>query len=466
MSLSNLKPECRILLLSLLDKYPIGQSFCISIEDMAKAFFTTRNVLTDLFTYLKYHGYVAIERKPTIRGRGRYIYTFTNGLAIFIEQDLLLSKAYKSNDLMVQKIIRNELQETTISLRSSHRLFILILVIHADKMGRISGTNSSKIRQMMGSISPDRFKSQMRKLQSFKLLSCYIAGLTSKKLFGKITSTYFINLNHPIFLDWLPEVSSIHIEAKSLRLAGVNQCSEANALIEASKPQGSFYPVLSPIKHLLKMEDIHYFFSNANEHDNLQLRLFDIASVILSEIWKDGDEEKARIKNLGVDKESGHKITDLCDWNKILPKSSYALLKKLVIDSNLLSIKPIERVLSDVNIKADIKSDMSKQYCSLIYTLFLLSLNIADRYKAMFMKIAGDDCHIKEFCIIPKHKINTHCEEYEIRFITTEIKNKRLNLSFSDEELQCENGHIYYLKDEFVKHIQPKYIFHHYSSID
>lgn len=466
MSLSNLKPECRMLLLSLLDKHPIGNSFCISIADMEKEFFTTRNVISDLFTYLKNNDYVDIDRKFTVRGRGRYIYTFMNSLATFIEQDLLLSKAYKSNDFMIQKIIRNELQETTISLRSSHRLFILILVIHTDQMGRISGVKSAKIRQMMGNISADRFKSQLRKLQSLGIFSCYIAGLTSKELFGKITSTYFINLNHSIFLDWLPEVSSIFIEAKSLSLIGVNQCSEANALIMASKfkGKGPISPVLSTIKHILNKEHISLFFCKNNAHDNLQLRLFNLASLILLHTWD--DKKKIKIEGLSVDQEKSHKIMDLYEWSKVLPEYSYALLKKLAVESNLLYFERIDRILDDANINENIKLDISKQYCSVIYTLFLLSLNIANRYKSILVKILGCDFQVNEFSIIPKQKIEKNCSEYEIRFITTETENKRLKLSFSDEKLQCEEGKNYCTQDEIIKYIKPQYIFNDYSFID
>lgn len=460
MSLSNLKPECRMLLLSLLDKHPIGNSFCISIADMEKEFFTTRNVISDLSTYLKNNDYVDIERKFTVKGRGRNIYTFMNGLITFIEQDLLLSKTYKNNDFMVQKIIRNELQETTIPLRSSHRLFILILVIHADQMGRISGISSSNIRQMMGGISADRLKSQMRKLQSFELFSAYIAGLTSKELFGKITSTYFINLNHPIFINWLPTVSSIYIEAESLPLSGVNQCSEANALIIASynHGHGARYPVLSPIQKMLDMERISHFFCKNNVHDNLQLRLSDIASLILFNTWK--ETKKRKVEDFNEKQESSNTIISLCDWTKVLPKSSYVLLKKLTIDSNLLSIGAIEKSLSDDN------TDISKQYRSLIYTLFLLSLNMANRYKSILVKIIGNEFHINEFCIIPKQKKQKHCSEYEIRFITTETENKRLKLSFFDEKLQCEEGKNYCTQGEFSKYIKPQYIFNDYGFID
>lgn len=429
------------------------------MADMEKEFFTTRNVITDLFTYLKNHDCVAIDRKFTLRGRGRYIYTFINRLAIFIEQDQLLSKAYKSNDFMVQKIIRNELQETTISLRSSHRLFILILVIHADQMGRISDISSSNIRHMMGNISTDRFKSQLRKLQFFKLLSSYIAGFTSKNLFGKVKSSYFINLNHPVFLDWRPETSSILIDVKSISSQGVNGCSEANALIETSKFQAPFRPVLLPIKRILKIEDIRYLFCNANVHDNLQLRLFDIASLILSEIWSNADIE---IPDNDEDKETIHKIIDLFNGSKTLSMSTYELLKKIEISSNLHSISSIDSVVSNDGIKPE----MSEKYRTLVYPLILLSLNIANRYKSILLKILGNECHIKEFCIIPKQKIKTECTEYEIRFIAPKYDKKRLNLSCIDHKLQGEKSVSYCSETELIKYIQPKFRFNHYHFID
>lgn len=81
-------------------------------------------------------------------------------------------------------------------LSNTNRLLLAVLLTRADRFGVVSDFGSSELRKATG-LSQERLKCGIDRLLDLGLIRAYVPGATSQFFFGKITSVYFLNLQHP-----------------------------------------------------------------------------------------------------------------------------------------------------------------------------------------------------------------------------------------------------------------------------
>ena len=83
-----------------------------------------------------------------------------------------------------------------IKLRNSNLLLMFIFIYHSNDIGLVDGLTQKNIENMMGGISKDRLKSQIKSLRMVGFFRAERAGGTSKRYFKKLNNRYMIKLLH------------------------------------------------------------------------------------------------------------------------------------------------------------------------------------------------------------------------------------------------------------------------------
>lgn len=83
--------------------------------------------------------------------------------------------------------------DSTMKLRNSNLLLILIFLLKSDELGYVVELSDSKLRKLMGNISSSRLKSQMSTLSRIGFVQEVASGGVSSIYFGKFNKRYFIN---------------------------------------------------------------------------------------------------------------------------------------------------------------------------------------------------------------------------------------------------------------------------------
>jgi hypothetical protein len=116
-------------------------------------------------------------------------------------------------------------------LSATNRLLLAVLLSRADRFGVASDFGSSELCKATG-LSPERLRHRIGRLLDLGLIRAYVPGATSRFFYGKITSVYFLNLQHPEIsdgsnvtlalackleraLDSMHDVSSIYLEVRA-----------------------------------------------------------------------------------------------------------------------------------------------------------------------------------------------------------------------------------------------------------
>lgn len=453
---NELRPECGFLLVALLYDYLDNNDGFGPVSKLKNTYSSTNNAVNDLLKYLKKRDYAKVKNVYLSSGRVQKHHFFNEEFKEKIRSDTLVSKVlHRKKRAIIESILRNDLGDLSKSLRSSNRFFLLILVIHADQMGKVSELSSSKIRRMMGGISSDRFQSQLKKMQSLGIISYYISGMTFKRSLGKVTSTYFLNLMHDCFAEWDSELSTISI-SNTVIIADSRlfECSEAASLImyhdaylrrSNSKDWNrykakltSVYPVLGGISNIVNLDDVHDFFCTKNIHDRFQLLLHDVASEMLIFMWDFLDEGSPKDMDIIFNYINGNeRIKHLCSWKATVPSS---MQKELQDFNNKTSF---QNVLFDLKNKLfssklernddDLSDDeiALKKYISLVHLIILFALSISIRYRVLLSAILPN-YEFSKITIVPTHKVGHICSEYEVRFIPLNKSQRFLKLSLQD----------------------------------
>lgn len=80
----------------------------------------------------------------------------------------------------------------------SNRWLLVVLVSYADGLGVVRGLGMSTLRQLTG-MGEVKLKSQLRRLVELGLIRSYVPGVSNALFTGaKVSTTYFLNLNHPL----------------------------------------------------------------------------------------------------------------------------------------------------------------------------------------------------------------------------------------------------------------------------
>ena len=387
-----LNAECIMLLIGVVRTYGSEESFSIDVLSLAEKFLSTKNTVIKLFQSLRQSGYVLTEEAFNSRGRGKNIYTFTQDFRDELEKDSFIKNACENDNPAIDILFKNKVVikkscgvDSKIMLRSSNRLFLLIFILHADEFGVVSNLSIADISKLMGGISRDRFKSQLKALYDIGVIKCHVSGVTGKELFGKVKGKYYLNLTHQLFeckktetsllrlnfniiLDGIAstEITALHLLYRSLF------DFNGNYTYIGSLERFNYSTLIAESIKKVEIKKILPLFKSKALHDQLQLHLLENASEMLSNNWEvlEGGES-ARV------------ITDSA-WLKIVP---------------LTKRENFEGVNS---IYSDFRPFINS-----------LSIRIAQKYKSLMLYFFGDDFNPSKVALVPHGKYGcfTRCIE-------------------------------------------------------
>jgi hypothetical protein len=194
-NVEGLSPEWRFLLLCLLYEYSVeSKEIEITVEQLVSQYGVTRTVCSEVSNFLSLpKNKLAQIRRSKVRycefdsvSLSKLSSDFDNGqydnVHRFTVVDLLTKKSTVDG-------VKNECD-----LSVSNLLLLIILLIHSDSSGSVEGVSKAKIRKMMGGISSDRLKSQLKTLNKVKYILVDSRGGTGRKLFGKVSNNYLLSI--------------------------------------------------------------------------------------------------------------------------------------------------------------------------------------------------------------------------------------------------------------------------------
>lgn len=411
--------ECKVLLISILRRFGVVDSFSIDISTIVKEHFSTKNTVVELFKSLKKSGYVLTKAEYRLRGRGKNIYSFTQSFVDALECDLFIHNAWKSDNPAIDILMKNELtvsrqcdKDNKVFLRSSNRLFLIIFILQADGFGVVSNLSNTEISKLMGGISRDRFKSQLKALYDIGVMNCHVSGVTGKELFGKVKGTFFLDLTHSLFDNKKPKLSSLKLDFNII-IDGINS-TEATALHLLYKalfnldgdyicvePLGRFNysPLIANNVKQVEIKRILPLFKSKTLHDQLQLHLLDNASEMLSSYWNNLDED---------------------------------MTAKTIKDSAWLKIVPVN--------KRESFDDSNSEFYELKPLITSLSIRIARKYKSLMQYFLGDDFKPDKVLIVPYGKYGHFTERLEVIYSGSEVGKVTNVLVDYDESVKINTG--------------------------
>ncbi|NMY75870.1 hypothetical protein [Pseudomonas sp. WS 5071] len=96
-------------------------------------------------------------------------------------------------------------------LSACNRLLLGVLLAHADRFGVVQGVGNVDLRRATG-LDTDSLRYRLQRLVALGLVRRWVPGLSSSVFSGgKISSTYYLNLNHPIFAVKSSTAVMVHV---------------------------------------------------------------------------------------------------------------------------------------------------------------------------------------------------------------------------------------------------------------
>ncbi len=416
----SLKPEEFILLVSIAQKFGFNREFEISMKDMTEVFSASRKAVYNLIAKLKKHDVLRISEGVKVRGKGRNCYTFHSALVDRLEQRHLFNLLFQSEDDVIYRILSNDKSLSfrrkqkdspfpkVMQLRSSHRLFISILALNADRYGCVKNLSRAEICQLMGRISGSRFNSQLDTLIESGLVRTYIPGGADKYLFGKMKGVFYLNYAHPIFSDRTKSLKGYKVNVPVI--VRPTEQTEASVLMEVSSlihsdtnhditsGKARRYPLLGPFETLPNIgELLGCFTTSRNEkdrsvalyvHDRYQLMLYQIATYLLNHHIDDIDD--ADFWNADAREEGKEQLLELISVERMkasIPASCWADFIQWPL-VKMLSVSEFDQATT----------------LNLFRVLMVVCLNqaltVARRFKYLVTLVA-DDADFTQCCLLP-----------------------------------------------------------------
>lgn len=96
-------------------------------------------------------------------------------------------------------------------LSACNRLLLGVLLAHADRFGMVLGVGNVALRRTTG-LDPDSLRYRLQRLVALGLVRRWVPGLSSSVFSGgKISSTYYLNLNHSMFAVKSSTAVMVHV---------------------------------------------------------------------------------------------------------------------------------------------------------------------------------------------------------------------------------------------------------------
>lgn len=162
-----------------------------------------------------------------------------------------------------------------------NRLLLGALLANADQFGVVEGLSSQELRKLTG-LDSESLNHRLRRLRGLGLIRSYVPGVTSSIFRGKkVSSTYFLNLNHPGYR--LGEEGAILVHCLPQSNVQEDPCGLLWRDVHGFR--GAYPPLNDPETP----KTVLLFLASAQQpvFDVLRIKLYRCASELLSRHWSD-----------------------------------------------------------------------------------------------------------------------------------------------------------------------------------
>lgn len=201
---NRLSPEERYLVLALYVEIVLYQNEIVNVEvsTLVSDFGATTKVVKNVVEYLVKKKNIKLVNLPS---KARQLIFSQDDIATLVEEWTKLP-SWKQDSILglfepeKRKILIPKKIEGSSSnvggLRNSNLLLMFIFIFHSNNVGLVKDLTHRSIERMMGGISKDRLKSQMKSLNKFGFFRAESMGGTSRIYFKKTNKRYMIDLLH------------------------------------------------------------------------------------------------------------------------------------------------------------------------------------------------------------------------------------------------------------------------------
>ncbi len=245
-----LSPEERLVLASFVMHFEGYEALRMTLRELSERLGISLRVVSRAVSKLAAEAYLVVDKVSTGRGRPSSTYKLSAALRAHLSEldgencpsvcaqaiKNLLSERNEKND-------QGDCAKKKIGLKkppgkskadqpsASSRWLLAVLFSYADELGVVRDVTTSQLRQITG-MGGVRLKSQLQGLLARGLIRSYVPGASNTLFVGvKLSTTYFLNLNHP-FLGLGRDVCSV----LALKDFGWNQreavCATALPVVE------------------------------------------------------------------------------------------------------------------------------------------------------------------------------------------------------------------------------------------
>ncbi|EPT9252269.1 hypothetical protein ACVTNV_000586 [Vibrio alginolyticus] len=192
--IADLTASEKFFLLGLMREYGTNEEIFGEVKELGRSFGVTDKVASSALNKLEKNGWmrrkvIPKEMKSIVKGRYSYcihadIANQLSGPVCAVNSDMVLYVSNASNHIK-DKNGRN--------IRSSLRMFLLTLLAHSTPYGEVNDLSYTRLKSLLGDLTKDKYRSQIRYLREAGIISAYIPGFNSNLMFGKMTGRYLIN---------------------------------------------------------------------------------------------------------------------------------------------------------------------------------------------------------------------------------------------------------------------------------
>lgn len=213
-----LTPEAKYLLARFIQCFGVTAPVGLGVKELAKQFGLTDRQVSEALHVLLACNVLACSSVPEGRGRPKRQFSLQSEfLRKLNRSDSVVSATHER---VVEHLLRHEnsscpevaeadgqkaISDRLAGLRAKrkpgrlsvvNRLLLGVLLCHADRFGVVRNLGSAELRKAIG-FTQESLKHRMQRLIDQGFVRAYVPGVTSRMMFGKAKSTYFLNLQHP-----------------------------------------------------------------------------------------------------------------------------------------------------------------------------------------------------------------------------------------------------------------------------
>ncbi len=251
-----------------------GKVVASSARELAGELFISMQSMLLAVKYLESQGYLERSGDWSKSGTDKEVtYRLTSDFYACLNRDDSVVSSVWLERLSVL-LASKELNQ--LSTRAAVKLLLLTLAAHADENGVVRNLSIKCLTKLLGRFSKDRHRSQMALLTKRKFILEYCAGLSGHVLFGKQSSEYLVNINHPVFqAENLPEFCGVFAkdcnikEAEELCDLATPALGELAVMTESNpRYKGSVYARVQKLQHALFPNDEDGFFASLHHAES------------------------------------------------------------------------------------------------------------------------------------------------------------------------------------------------------